>query len=65
MAAQQPRQCHPTAGPQAEAVERLVGVVGACRQMPAMKAYERGEREPIDFNQTPAGEARAAAGSVE
>jgi hypothetical protein len=33
--------------------------------MPAMKADERRQREPIDFDKAPAGEARAAAGRVE
>ena len=41
LAAQQPRQRHPAAGPQAEAIERLIGIVGAGRQMPAAKADQR------------------------
>src|ERR1044072_5240217 len=58
LAAQQPRKRHPAAGPPAVAVERLVGIFGAGRQMTAMKADQRRERVAIGFDQAAAGEAR-------
>jgi hypothetical protein len=64
MAAQQSRQSHPAAGPQAEALDRLVSIVRAGRQVPAIETNKRRERVAIDFDQAPAGEARSAAAEV-
>src|SRR6266542_4749431 len=60
MTAGEPRKGHPTSGPQAEPVERLVGIVRAGRQVAAMEADERGERIAIDLHQPAAGKARDA-----
>src|SRR5207244_12611705 len=51
MAAQQPRQRHPAAGPQAKPADRLVGVFRAGRQVPAMPADQRREGVAIDLDQ--------------
>ena len=64
LAAQQPREGHPAARPQAIAVDRLVGVVRAGRQMPAMKTDQRRERVAIRLDQPPTGEARGTAAEV-
>ena len=58
LAAHQTRERHPATGPQAVAVERLVGIFRAGRQMAAMEADERRERVVIGFDQAAAGEAR-------
>src|SRR5438445_13225431 len=60
MTAGEPRKRHPTSGPQAEPVERLVGIIRAGRQVAAMEADERGERIAIDLHQPAAGKARSA-----
>ena len=61
MAAQQPRPMSSNCRPTEQAVG-VIGVFGTGRQMPAMKAYERGKREPIDFDKSPAGKAWAFGG---
>ncbi len=48
MAAAEPRQRHPPAGPQAEASDRLIGIAGAGRQMAAMEPDQRGEGVAIE-----------------
>lgn len=60
MAAAEPRQGHPPAGPQAEASDRLVRVAGACRQMPALEADQRGECVAIELDQSAREEGRTA-----
>jgi hypothetical protein len=40
MTAKQTRQRHPTARPQAKTLDRLIGIVGAGRQMTAVLADE-------------------------
>ena len=64
LAAQQPREGHPAARPKAIAVDRLVGIVRAGRQVPAIETNKRRERVAIDFDQAPAGEARGTAAEV-
>jgi hypothetical protein len=61
MAAQQAGERHPAAGPQSKSFERLVSIVRAGRQVPAMKADQRRERVAIDFHQPAAGEAGGVA----
>ncbi len=61
LAAQKPRQRDPCAGPQSEAVERLVGIMRAGRQVPAAKADHRRQRIAVNLNETAPGEARDAA----
>ena len=58
MTAQQARERHPGAGPQAIAVERLVGIFRAGRQMATMEADQGRERVTVDLHQSAAGEAR-------
>ena len=41
LAAQKPRQRHPAAGPQAVPLDRLIGIIRAGRQMPAMESDKR------------------------
>lgn len=60
MAAAEPRQRHPPAGPQAEASDRLVGIAGACRQMPALEPDQRGEGVAIELDQSTREESRTA-----
>ena len=60
MAAAEPRQGHPPAGPQAEASDRLVGIAGACRQMPALEPDQRGEGVTIELDQSAREESRTA-----
>ena len=60
MAAAEPRQGHPPAGPQAEASDRLVGIAGACRQMPALEPDQRGEGVAIELDQSAREEGRTA-----
>src|SRR6185312_12454381 len=57
MAAQQPCQGHPSAGPEAVTLQCLVAVIGAGRQMAAMESDQRRERVAVHANQ------RAAAGA--
>ncbi len=58
LAARQPRERHPAAGPQPVAVERLVGIFRAGRQVAAVEADQRRERVAIGFDQAASGEAR-------
>ena len=60
MAAAEPRQGHPPAGPQAEASDRLVGIAGTCRQMPALEPDQRGEGVAIELDQSAREEGRTA-----
>jgi hypothetical protein len=64
LATQQPGERHPAAGPQAETLHRLVGIVRAGRQMPAMKTDQWRERTAISLDQPTTGEARGAAAEV-
>lgn len=41
MTAKKPSQRHPTAGPQPEAIERLIGIFRTGRQVTALEANER------------------------
>ena len=56
MTAAQPRQNHPAAGPEPVAIERLVGIVGAGRQVPALKADQCREAVAIGFDQPAPGQ---------
>ena len=58
MTAAQPRQCHPSSGPQSEAADRLVGIGRAGRQMAAVKPDQRRESVAIDADQSARGDAR-------
>ena len=60
LTAQQPRQCHPAAGPKAEALDRLVGIFRTGRQMPAFEANEAGQRVAVNLTRghAPTGEGR-------
>src|SRR3954447_2857503 len=58
VATQQPRQRHPGAGPKAVTIERLVGILRAGRQMPAMKTDQWRQCVPVDLHEPTAGEAR-------
>ena len=60
LAAQQPRQRHPAAAPQAETFDRLVAIDRAGRQMPAVVADQRRQRVPIDPDHRAPGIARQA-----
>src|SRR5882672_3682153 len=65
MAAAEPRQRHPAARPQAEAVERFVGVAGAGRQMAAVESHQRGKRIAVGFDQGARGQPWAAGDRTE
>ena len=65
MTAQKPRQGHPAAGPQAESADRLVGVFGTGRQVPAMQADQRRERVAIDLDQAASRQPRGAGHGIE
>lgn len=54
MAAQQACQCHPGAGPQSEAFDRLVAEFRTRREMPALEANQRRQRVPVNLDKTPA-----------
>src|SRR5579885_889434 len=58
MTAHDARERHPSAGPQAEARDRLVAVFRACRQMPAAPADQWRKRVAIDPDQPAAETAR-------
>src|SRR5262249_23532462 len=58
--AAEPRECHPAAGPQTEPADRLLGIVRAGRQMPAVEPGQRGEAVAIDLDHSPREEAGAA-----
>ena len=58
MAAQDASQRHPRTGPESISVERLVGIFGTSRQMPAMEADQRRERVAVNLYEPAAGEAR-------
>ncbi len=61
LAAQDPRQRHPSAAPQAEAFDRFVAIDRACRQMPAVVADQRRQRVPVDPDQRASRVARQTA----
>src|SRR5262249_33655412 len=48
LAAQQSRQRHPSAAPQAEALDRLVAINGAGRQVTAVVADQRRQAMPVE-----------------
>jgi hypothetical protein len=60
LAAQQSRQGHPSSAPQPEALDRLVGIDRASRQMPAVVADQRRQGMPVNPDQRPSGIARQA-----
>ena len=60
LAAQQPRQGHPAATPQSEALDRLVAIDRTGRQMAAIEPDQRRQRVTIDPDQRAAGIARQA-----
>src|SRR5215813_15132689 len=60
MAATEPRQRHPAAGPQTEAANRLITVIRAGRQMPAVEPAQRGQAVAVDLNESAAEAARRA-----
>ena len=51
LAAQQPRQRHPAAGPQSETLDRLVAIDRTGRQMAAVVTDQRRQRVPVDPDQ--------------
>jgi hypothetical protein len=60
LAAQQPRQRHPSAAPKTKAFDRFVGIGRAGRQMPAVVADQRRQRVPIEPDHAAPGIARQA-----
>ena len=60
MAAGEPRQRHPPARPQAEAIERLVGVGRAGGQVTAIESDQGREGMAIELDQAARGERRRA-----
>jgi hypothetical protein len=60
LTAQQPRQRHPSAAPQAETLDCFVGIDRAGRQMPAVVADQQRKRVPIESDQAAPGIARQA-----
>src|SRR5579872_6034961 len=54
MTAQQTRKRHPSAGPQPEAIKRLIAVLRACRQVPALEADQGRQGVPVKLNKAPA-----------
>jgi hypothetical protein len=60
MAAGEPGRGHPATGPQAESADRLLGIFGAGRQVPAVPAEERRKRVVVGFDQPASGDARGA-----
>jgi hypothetical protein len=65
VAAQQARQRHPSARPQAETVDRLVGIVGAGRKVPAAGADQPRQRVSVERNQAAPEQARGVAGGFD
>ena len=60
MTAAEPRERHPASRPQAEASDRLLGVIRAGRQMPAVKPGQQRKPVAIEFDQSPREEAWSA-----
>jgi len=60
VAAREPRQRHPRAGPESKSVERLIGIGRAGRQVPAIVADQRRQRVPIEPDHAAPGIARQA-----
>ena len=60
MAATEPRKRHPAAGPQTEAANRLITVIRAGRQMPAVEPAQCGKAVAVDLNECAAEAARRA-----
>src|SRR5262249_9346459 len=58
MAATEPAERHPAAGPQTEAANRLITVIRAGRQMPAVEPAQPGKAVAVDLNESPAEAAR-------
>src|SRR5690349_2013234 len=58
MATANSRQRHPAAGPQAEARDRLLGIVRASRQMAAARAHQPRQRVLIGSDQAAPEQAR-------
>jgi len=65
MATQQPRQCHPSASPQAETLDRLVGVFGAAGKVSAAGADQPRQRVAVKPNHAPSKQARGVAGGFD
>jgi hypothetical protein len=59
MTAAEACQRHPPTRPQAEAIDRLIGIARACRQMPTFESDQSGERVAIDLDQTSREQRRA------
>jgi hypothetical protein len=64
LAAQQPRQRHPPSVPQAETLDRLIGINRAGRQMPAVVTDQRRQSVPVNPDHCASGIARQALHSV-
>jgi len=64
LAAQQSRQSHPATGPKPVTLDRLVSIVRAGRQMPAVESDQRRERIAVRLDQTAAGKSGRSARSV-
>ena len=62
VAAAQSRQRDPPTGPQSKSCDRLVGIFGTRRQVPAMHANQRGERIAVERNHAPGRAPRRTAG---
>ena len=58
MTAADPRDPHPAARPEAVAQDRLVGISRAARQISALAADERGQRQLIEADERARGAAR-------
>src|SRR5262249_2851745 len=61
MAAQEPRQGHPAAGPQAETIQCRIGIFRAAWQMPAAKADQRRQRVAVERDEATPEQARRVA----
>ena len=55
LTARDSRQCHPGAGPQAEAADRFVGIFGTARQVPAARTEQWRQRVAVQRHQRAAG----------
>ena len=67
MAAQYPRQRHPSTAPQSETFDRFVAVHRACRQVPAIVADQQRQRVPVNPDQCApriAGQATDGVGTI-
>jgi hypothetical protein len=65
MTTAQSRQRHPSACPQSEPADRLVGIIGTGRQMPAVRTDQWREHDAIKCDQRPSGLSGGASADVE